>query len=155
MGSCCSKDEETAQIEDAVDDSTRFNDVNKKQYGTIESNPVAVPNNSEDENLSGILKRVEENVIDIPALRLTEESRDFTDRVEKYSQQLNLPSACISNEKVCLLEEVSTPEEVLSKNPEIPAENEKITKIVDKTVNALKEIKIEHKEELVVPFVLT
>lgn len=147
--------------EDTVDESKRLlqdpvGDVTIKHYGTSENNPAILPNKSEDDKLCRIVKQVEVNVIDVPALKSMEESRDFTDKVEKYSQRLSTTAPTFtSDKKNCLLEDVPVPEEVLSKNPVSPIEKQMMNNVFDKTLNALKDIKIDHKEDLVVPFVVT
>ncbi|XP_067140324.1 ragulator complex protein LAMTOR1-like [Centruroides vittatus] len=161
MGSCCTKEEEASQIEDAADERKRLleNPVSggdTKHYGTSDKKMSNIPNKSDDDTLCRIVKQVEVNVIDVPALKSMEESRDFMDKAEKYTQRLSstVPSFT-SNKKSCLLEDIPVPEEVLSKNPVSPVEKEMMNNVVDKTLNALKEIKIDHKEDLVVPFILT
>ncbi|XP_045601700.1 ragulator complex protein LAMTOR1 isoform X2 [Procambarus clarkii] len=166
MGCCCSTEQETHSQDGEVNERTRLlsesvsnaYQVNSStgEYGNHYSSS-ATKKSDEQTALNRILQQTASNIIDVGALDChTLEQHEYIDRVRTYNQRLNtvppqkIPSR--THHEAELLCDVPAVERILSAQPISVADLNLMTTSAQKVVAALMHIKVEHKEDLVVPF---
>jgi len=123
----------------------------------IHSQPsVPQPKGDEQSALTRILHKTASNVIDVSAVEgRAIEQHEFHDKARQYSNRVNMvlaSSGRAKHYKPPLPSGVAAPTIVLSSQPISVADIDLITTSAAKASQALKSVKVEHKEDLVVPF---
>lgn len=129
------------------------------QFGephTTPKEPIQQPKRDEQSALSRILHKTASDTVDVSA---TEgrgiEQHEFHDKARQYSNRVNMVLASSGSKrqlKVSLPNGVTAPQIVLASQPISLADIELITTAALKASQAMKEVRVEHKEDLVVPF---
>ncbi|KAK8380751.1 hypothetical protein O3P69_007996 [Scylla paramamosain] len=135
MGCCCSTEQENLSQDGEVNERTRLlNDPVSNTYQVTAS-----------------------SIIDVGALEChTLEQHEYIERVRTYNQRVNaIPQVKTSNKRhheVQLLYDTPATERVLSAQPISLADFNMMITASQKVVAAVAQIRVEHKEDLVVPF---
>nr|XP_053654587.1 ragulator complex protein LAMTOR1-like isoform X2 [Cherax quadricarinatus] len=166
MGCCCSTEQESLSQQDGeVSERTRLIDpvsnvyqtnASSSEYGNHYSSS-ATKKSDEQTALNRILQQTASNIIDVGALEChTLEQHEYIERVRTYNQRLNMvPPQKIPNRvhpEAQLLCDVPAVERILSAQPILLADFNLMISSTQKVVAALSHIKVDHKEDLVVPF---
>ncbi|KAG7164867.1 ragulator complex protein LAMTOR1-like [Homarus americanus] len=166
MGCCCSTEPETLSQDGEANERTRLlNDPVSSTYQVTASpsdygnhySSSATKKSDEQTALNRILQQTASNIIDVGALEYhTLEQHEYIERVRTYNQRLNtVPPQKIPNRahhEAQLLCDVSAAERILSAQPISFADFNLMMSSAQKVVAALSHIKVDHKEDLVVPF---
>lgn len=122
---------------------------------TVPKEPLQ-PKRDEQSALSRILHKTASDTVDVSA---TEgrgiEQHEFHEKARQYSNKVNMILASSGKGrqlKASLPNGVSAPQIVLASQPISLSDIELITTAAQKASQAMKEVKVEHKEDLVVPF---
>lgn len=123
---------------------------------TITPVPNSKPKADEESALSGILHRTARNVIDVAAIETQGiEQNEYHDRARLYSNRANSVLSTTSRGrqyKLPVPNGVSAPQIVLASQPISTADVELISAAALKASQVMTQVKVEHKEDLVVPF---
>ncbi|KAK8380750.1 hypothetical protein O3P69_007996 [Scylla paramamosain] len=166
MGCCCSTEQENLSQDGEVNERTRLlNDPVSNTYQvTASSNDygnhysTSATKKSDDHSvLNQILQHTASSIIDVGALEChTLEQHEYIERVRTYNQRVNaIPQVKTSNKRhheVQLLYDTPATERVLSAQPISLADFNMMITASQKVVAAVAQIRVEHKEDLVVPF---
>ncbi|CAG5103861.1 Protein of unknown function [Cotesia congregata] len=79
-------------------------------------------------------------------------SDDYVNQYAIYSKRIETGGVKIPQTTCCLLNDIPAPERILSSEPITTEDQELIKTMVRSAVEALNDVKVEHKEDLVVPF---
>jgi len=162
MGCCFSNDDDKSSQNGDVNERTRLlgNPVSNNQarssshdeYGRHSSN--SAQKGDEQSALSRILHQTATNVIDVSALDSHNlEQHEYMDRARQYSQRIATSSTKgYQNGHQWLLTDVPAVNRVLAAEALPVADLQLITQVAEKSAKALQELKVEHKEDLVVQF---
>jgi hypothetical protein len=160
MGCCYSSDDDKRSQSEDPTERTRLlvnvagntqprssDDVDSRQPGPSQKG-------DEQSALNRILHQTATSVIDVSALDSHNlEQYEYMDRAKQYSQKLAVAIIkSTSKPKPCLLEDVPAPERVLTACLTSMGDLHLIIAASEKTAAALKSVKVEHKEDLVVQF---
>ncbi|XP_013380251.1 ragulator complex protein LAMTOR1-like isoform X4 [Lingula anatina] len=163
MGNCCCpSDDKGFQINDP-DERTRLlgNPVSNNVSRPVTSDSFPSPQNhasqrgDEQSALNRILHQTASNVIDVAAIDARSmEQHEYLDKARQYSSKLTMlcNKTPIPSRPHSLPSGVGNPHAILSAPPLSQADIQFITQVADRTAQTLKEIKVKHKEDLVVPF---
>ncbi|CAD6237315.1 GSCOCG00002247001-RA-CDS [Cotesia congregata] len=164
MGCCCSlfnKDsgpqggeanERTHLLVDPVSNSTNIPHAHSDDY--VNQYASSIPKKTDEQSaLNRILHETAANVIDVGALDSHNlEQHEYMDRSRVYSKRIETGGVKIPQTTCCLLNDIPAPERILSSEPITTEDQELIKTMVRSAVEALNDVKVEHKEDLVVPF---
>lgn len=112
------------------------------------------PRGDEQSALNKILHQTASNVIDVSAMDSHLEQHEYLDRARQYTQRVNGFGQKLSYvpRRVCLLADLPAPEKILSADPVSPADLQLMEESFVKVLQALEDVKVVHKEDLVVQF---
>ncbi|XP_068232804.1 ragulator complex protein LAMTOR1 [Palaemon carinicauda] len=166
MGCCCSTEQErlsqdgevnerTHLLSDPVSNNYQVN-ASSSDYGNHYSSSVT-QKSDEQSALNRILQLTTSNFIDVGALECHSlEQHEYIERVRLYNQRIHSLSASKNGTKkrleLQLLCDVPAAERILSTQPITSADLSLMVTSSQKIVTALSQIKVDHKEDLVVPF---
>uniref|UniRef100_A0A2R5LIG3 Ragulator complex protein LAMTOR1 n=1 Tax=Ornithodoros turicata TaxID=34597 RepID=A0A2R5LIG3_9ACAR len=161
MGCCFSNDEDKRDQDEPTETSRLLaNPVgNSSQqpyndgYGGVRG--ANSHHKGDDQNaLSRILHQTAANVIDVSALDTHLEQHEYLNRSRQYTQRVGTLGTEFALQKPCLLQD-GAPQEWLSHPPLPPMQMQAMDELMDKVQQALGDIQVEHKEDLVVQFGLS
>ncbi|KAK7082396.1 Ragulator complex protein lamtor1 [Halocaridina rubra] len=166
MGCCCSTEQEnlsqdgevnerTHLLSDPVSNNYQVNP-SSNEYGNHYSSSVT-QKSDEQSALNRILQLTASNIIDVGALEChTLEQHEYIERVRLYNQRLHtlasVKNGVRSRHEPQLLCDIPAAERILSAQPISSADLSLMLTSSQKIVTALSQVRVEHKEDLVVPF---
>ena len=163
---CCFSDEnsETYQDQD-VNETTRLlsdpvSDGPSRHVPTYTNTPGTTTSHQkgdEQSALNRILHNTANNVIDVGALDAQAmEQHEYMDRARQYSVRLSQAVGSMHSVRAACTRQlpvgVAAPHAVLSQPPVSPSDINLITNTNQNVAKTVKDIKVKHKEDLVVPF---
>ncbi|XP_014216154.1 ragulator complex protein LAMTOR1 [Copidosoma floridanum] len=107
----------------------------------------------EQSALNRILHDTAVNIIDVGALDSHNlEQHEYLERSRAYAKRIETVGVKVPEISYCLLRDIPAPEKVLASEPITQNDKQLITNFMQKAVMALEQIKVQHQEDLVVPF---
>ncbi|XP_074651473.1 ragulator complex protein LAMTOR1-like [Tubulanus polymorphus] len=164
MGCCFSSDDDKSSQEQDPDETTRLlrnpvsdADQSRSMFSDSNSSPhyQATQKGDEASTLSRILLQTANNVIDVSAIDTHNlEQQEYFDRVKHYKTRVEM--ICSNSHRMrstsTLPNAGAPPHVILSAPPVSLTDIQFITVAAEKASNALKDVKVHHIVDLVVPF---
>uniref|UniRef100_A0A1B6DAU7 Ragulator complex protein LAMTOR1 n=1 Tax=Clastoptera arizonana TaxID=38151 RepID=A0A1B6DAU7_9HEMI len=167
MGCCYSCKEETSSqngdsserthlLADPVSNNTSIQRVHSDDF--VAAYPNSLPKKPDEQSaLNRILQETATNVIDVAALGVHNlEQHEYVERMKHYTVKLQGVTGhsrwSQPKRTSCLLIDIPVPDKMLATSPISTDDLLQITKACDKATLALSSLKVEHREDLVVPF---
>ncbi|XP_021924783.1 ragulator complex protein LAMTOR1 isoform X2 [Zootermopsis nevadensis] len=145
--------ERTHLLVDPVSNNTNIQRVQSDDF--IGCYSTSLPKKTDEQSaLNRILQETATNVIDVAASDSHNlEQHEYLDRVKHYTQKLQSMSRWTPPRRPpCLLVDIPAPEKLLAAEPLTEQDLHLITTAIEEADAALVELRVEHKEDLVVPF---
>ncbi|GFN81594.1 ragulator complex protein lamtor1 [Plakobranchus ocellatus] len=163
MGCCFSSDEDKDQDVPHTNERTPLLDpshadqIQNIQGGRVSRNSVSQNHKGDEQSeFSRILRQTAINVIDVTSSESQNmEQGEMQDRATQYSNRLNMVLSASGKSRVFpphLPTGITSPQMTLSAPPVSLSDVQLISSFSEKCASAAKEIKIQHKESLVVTF---
>ncbi|KAJ8678704.1 hypothetical protein QAD02_014491 [Eretmocerus hayati] len=144
--------ERTHLLVDPTSNNTNIPRVHSDDY--VNQYASSAPKKTDEQSaLNRILHETAANIIDVGALDSHNlEQHEYMERSRAYSKRIETVGIELPHAPYCLLRDIPDPERVLSSEPITQSDRDIMTNFLQKAVIALNAIQVEHKEDLVVPF---